>query len=313
MRLSKFLADKHSSRRLRQQFGAVARTNAPPRLHNNTGTTALGRTCGLRSRSGRHCRSASRARGLSLQKGQAGLEREYAGASLARGGRMYAQRGCQPYAHSSRHPISSAESPFPPQQQRHESYPPSSCCPPEPQVAADDVLEQAHRRLLRQPRHHAAQHRAHRKEALRGGADVGQAHLRQRQRQAGGCALRRADTRASVWCTNVYIVAVSVPASNRQCHHPPSQWRAACLPLPPSLTLSSSIFCTMKVATVLDSSLPVSMVRRHSGMISVDSRKLITSVSSTWGQEGWAGGGGRRPYCEGRAQARQTLHSPDAA
>jgi hypothetical protein len=37
----------------------------------------------------------------------------------------------------------------------------------------------------------------------------------------------------------------------------------------------------MNVATVLDSSLPISMVRRHSGMISVDSRKLITSVSST--------------------------------
>mmetsp|Transcript_39122 Transcript_39122/g.96293 ORF Transcript_39122/g.96293 Transcript_39122/m.96293 type:complete len:218 (-) Transcript_39122:111-764(-) len=43
---------------------------------------------------------------------------------------------------------------------------------------------------------------------------------------------------------------------------------------------SSRIFCTMKVATVLDSSLPVSMIRRHSGMISVVSRKLITSVSS---------------------------------
>ena len=37
----------------------------------------------------------------------------------------------------------------------------------------------------------------------------------------------------------------------------------------------------MNVATVLDNSLPISMVRRHSGMISVDSRKLITSVSST--------------------------------
>ncbi len=46
-------------------------------------------------------------------------------------------------------------------------------------------------------------------------------------------------------------------------------------------TLSKRIFCTMKVATVLDSSLPISMVRRHSGMISVDSRKLMTSVSST--------------------------------
>jgi hypothetical protein len=46
-------------------------------------------------------------------------------------------------------------------------------------------------------------------------------------------------------------------------------------------TSSSRIFCTMNVATVLDSSLPISMVRRHSGMISVESRKLITSVSST--------------------------------
>lgn len=50
------------------------------------------------------------------------------------------------------------------------------------------------------------------------------------------------------------------------------------------LTSSSRIFCTMKVATVLDSSLPISMVRRHRGMISVDSRKLMTSVSSTWRQ-----------------------------
>ena len=37
----------------------------------------------------------------------------------------------------------------------------------------------------------------------------------------------------------------------------------------------------MKVATVLDSSLPSSMVRRQSGMISVVKRKLMTSVSST--------------------------------
>lgn len=40
----------------------------------------------------------------------------------------------------------------------------------------------------------------------------------------------------------------------------------------------------MKVATVLDSSLPISMVRKHKGMISVDKRKLITSVSSTCGK-----------------------------
>lgn len=44
---------------------------------------------------------------------------------------------------------------------------------------------------------------------------------------------------------------------------------------------SSKIFCTMKVATVLESSEPVSMMRRHSGMISVESKKLITSASST--------------------------------
>ena len=46
------------------------------------------------------------------------------------------------------------------------------------------------------------------------------------------------------------------------------------------LTWSMRIFCTMKVATVLDSSLPISIVFKHNGMISVDSRKLMTSVSS---------------------------------
>ena len=44
----------------------------------------------------------------------------------------------------------------------------------------------------------------------------------------------------------------------------------------------------MKVATVLLSSEPISMVRRHRGMISVDSRKLMTSVSSTWRKQGAA-------------------------
>jgi len=36
----------------------------------------------------------------------------------------------------------------------------------------------------------------------------------------------------------------------------------------------------MKIATVLLSSEPVSMIRRHNGMISVVRRKLITSVES---------------------------------
>lgn len=49
-----------------------------------------------------------------------------------------------------------------------------------------------------------------------------------------------------------------------------------------SLTGSIRIFCTMKVATVLESSLPMSMVLRHNGIISVDRRKLITPVSSTY-------------------------------
>jgi hypothetical protein len=33
----------------------------------------------------------------------------------------------------------------------------------------------------------------------------------------------------------------------------------------------------MKVATVLDNSVPLSIIRRHKGIISVDKRKLITS------------------------------------
>lgn len=37
-----------------------------------------------------------------------------------------------------------------------------------------------------------------------------------------------------------------------------------------------------KHSTVFDNSLPISIVRKHRGIISVDSRKLITSVSSTW-------------------------------
>ena len=37
----------------------------------------------------------------------------------------------------------------------------------------------------------------------------------------------------------------------------------------------------MNVATVLLNSLPVSIIRKHNGMISVLNKKLITSVSST--------------------------------
>lgn len=38
----------------------------------------------------------------------------------------------------------------------------------------------------------------------------------------------------------------------------------------------------MKVATVYDSSVPLSMILRHNGIISVYSKKLITSESSTF-------------------------------
>lgn len=43
---------------------------------------------------------------------------------------------------------------------------------------------------------------------------------------------------------------------------------------------SNRIFCTMKIATVLLSSEPVSIIRRQSGMISVVRRKLMTSEES---------------------------------
>lgn len=42
----------------------------------------------------------------------------------------------------------------------------------------------------------------------------------------------------------------------------------------------------MKVATVLESSLPDSMMRRQRGMISVVSKKLMTSCSSVWKRNG---------------------------
>ena len=48
----------------------------------------------------------------------------------------------------------------------------------------------------------------------------------------------------------------------------------------PSPVSSSSIFCTINIATVLLSSEPVSIILRHSGMISVVRRKLMTSDES---------------------------------
>ena len=56
----------------------------------------------------------------------------------------------------------------------------------------------------------------------------------------------------------------------------------------------------MNVATVLESSLPISIVRRHKGMISVDSKKLMTSVSSTLTSAPTTPSEVRRRYSKGR-------------
>lgn len=45
---------------------------------------------------------------------------------------------------------------------------------------------------------------------------------------------------------------------------------------------SNRIFCKIKVATVLLSSEPLSMMRKQSGIISVVSRNVITSCSSVF-------------------------------
>jgi hypothetical protein len=63
---------------------------------------------------------------------------------------------------------------------------------------------------------------------------------------------------------------------------------------------SNSIFCTMKIATVLLSSEPVSIMRRQSGMISVVRRKLITSDESFFTSAPITPRDVRRRYSKGR-------------
>lgn len=63
---------------------------------------------------------------------------------------------------------------------------------------------------------------------------------------------------------------------------------------------SSNIFWTMKMATVLLSSEPVSMIRRHRGMISVVRRKLMTSVESFLTKAPMTPSEVRRRYSKGR-------------
>lgn len=63
---------------------------------------------------------------------------------------------------------------------------------------------------------------------------------------------------------------------------------------------SSKIFWTMKMATVLLSSEPVSMIRRQSGMISVVRRKLITSLESFFTRAPMTPRDVRRRYSKGR-------------
>ena len=45
---------------------------------------------------------------------------------------------------------------------------------------------------------------------------------------------------------------------------------------------SNNILCTINVATVLDNSLPRSMILKHKGIISVPNKNLITSGLSTF-------------------------------
>jgi hypothetical protein len=63
---------------------------------------------------------------------------------------------------------------------------------------------------------------------------------------------------------------------------------------------SSKIFWTMKIATVLLSSEPVSMMRRQRGIISVVRRKLITSVESFLTRAPMTPREVRRRYSKGR-------------
>lgn len=56
----------------------------------------------------------------------------------------------------------------------------------------------------------------------------------------------------------------------------------------------------MKIATVFDSSDPVSMILRHRGMISVDRRKLITSEESFFTKAPITPKEVRRRYSKGR-------------
>jgi len=56
----------------------------------------------------------------------------------------------------------------------------------------------------------------------------------------------------------------------------------------------------MKMATVLLSSEPVSMIRRQSGMISVVKRKLITSLESFFTRAPMTPRDVRRKYSKGR-------------
>lgn len=63
---------------------------------------------------------------------------------------------------------------------------------------------------------------------------------------------------------------------------------------------SNSIFCTMNIATVLLNSEPVSMIRRHRGMISVVKRKLMTSLESFLTKAPMTPSDVRRRYSKGR-------------
>ena len=179
------------------------------------------------------------------------------------------------------------------------------------QVASDDVLQQPHRRLLllrseggRPVGVGSRQEAHHRVVAASDGFGAGccRGWAGQRAPASAPCSPARPPQRSSAprlrRCSSAPPEGKprrTAGAAHSAAHARPGEALRAGAARRAS---SRRIFCTMKVATVLESSDPISMVRRQSGIISVESRKLITSVSSTCGREclaravGEQGGGG---------------------
>ncbi|TYZ59461.1 hypothetical protein PybrP1_002457 [[Pythium] brassicae (nom. inval.)] len=131
----------------------------------------------------------------------------------------------------------------------------------EAQVAPDDVLEQARRRRLDEHADHLAEHGADCVEALGRVANVREPHLVQQDLLH--------NERRHLWRSAHERISAYVSVWRDERRKEQQQQRPA------------AAQCSRR--TVLESSLPASMMRRQSGMISVCSKKLITSESSICG------------------------------